>query len=94
MFKTIIEFMDGSIKEYPTRHISRTDKEAGVFRLLFKEDEIAFPLCNIRSVRTTIIPDPGFEGQEQGQAPIIDAEKVQKENWNFEIPFLKRGKKE
>ena len=93
MFKTIIEFMDGTIKEYPTRHISRTDKEAGVFRLLFEQDEIAIPLCNIRSIRTAIIPDQSIEAQ--AQAPIIDAEKEQKkkDEWNFEIPFLKRGNK-
>lgn len=85
--------MDGTIREYPTRHITRTDKEAGVFRMLFKEDEIAFPLCNIRSVRTAIIPDPAFEEQIP---PVVDAEKEQKskDGYSFEIPFIKRGKKE
>ena len=93
MFKTIIEFMDGTVKEYPTRHISRTDKEAGVFRLLFEQDEIAIPMCNIRSIKTAIIPDQSIEAQ--GQAPIIDAEKEQKkkDEWTLEIPFISRGKK-
>lgn len=98
MFKTIIEFMDGQTKEIATRHISRTDKEAGVFRLLFEHDEITYPLINIRSIRTEIIPDPDqaplLKPVPASVAPVIDAEKVQKDEWAFEIPFLKRGKKE
>lgn len=108
MLKTIIEFMDGQVKEFTSRHISRTDKEAGVFRLLFEDDEIAIPLCNIRSVRTKIVPDQSVEEflkgttdnknsvTAPGSAPVIDAEKEQKkkDEWTLEIPFLKRGKKE
>jgi len=57
MFKTIIEFMDGKINEYPTRHLARTCEHT--YRLIFQKEEVDFPLCNIRSIRTAIIPDEG-----------------------------------
>lgn len=52
MFETEIEFLDGQIRKYPSRHLSRTDKEAGVFRMIFDKEEVTFPLCNIRRIRT------------------------------------------
>jgi hypothetical protein len=55
MFKTIIEFMDGAIKEYPSRHMARAD--ISVYRLLFKNDEILIPLVSIRTIRTVILED-------------------------------------
>lgn len=55
MFKTIIEFMDGKVNEYPTRHLAHTLDHT--YRLTFKEEEIDFPLCNIRTIRTQIIPE-------------------------------------
>lgn len=55
-FKTVIEFMDGVVREYPSRHLARADNPA-VYRLLFKDSELLIPLVSIRTIRTVVIPD-------------------------------------
>ena len=95
MFKTTIEFMDGTKREYPTRHLARSIPEAGTYRLTFKQHEVDFPLCNVREIITEVIPDEEEAPIKPIQAPIIDGEKapVKKEGtWTFNNPFKKEKK--
>jgi hypothetical protein len=79
MFKTVIEYLDGKVKEYPTRHLARTLDNT--YRLTFKHDEIDIPLCNIRTIRTILIDEQGKE-----QDPIIDGDQ----KWEFTNPLKRK----
>ena len=70
--------MDGKVKEYPTRHLARTLDHT--YRLTFKDEEIDFPLCNVRTIRTLIDP----QKVEPGDA-IIDGDQ----KWVLTNPLKK-----
>jgi hypothetical protein len=70
MFETEIEFMDGQVRNYPSRHLSRTDKESGVYRMLFDHEEVNFPLCNIRKIRTITVKDPEIPNKDRTEEMI------------------------
>jgi hypothetical protein len=55
--KTVIEFMDGVEREYPSRHMARIDGK--VLRMTFNEGETIFPLINIRKINHWVVIQDG-----------------------------------
>lgn len=59
MFRTTINFMDNDTRYIEVPHMARHDPMTGTFLVIYEDSSTEqFPMCNIRSTVTVVVPDP------------------------------------
>ncbi len=60
---TTIEYLDGHIEGYQSKHLFRADSVGAVYRILLEDGmEITIPYCVVRKTRCNIVK----EGENKG----------------------------